>query len=897
MKRHLFGKIILSLLACVAFVHAQSGPMWPLTAGGGASLPTQTGQTGQFLTTDGTNPDWVALAGGGDMLAANNLSDVISAATARTNLGATTTGAGLFTLPNPSAIRFIRINANNTISSLDAAAFLTALDADLTTYSGITPSANVQLLLGAADYAAIRTQLGLVVGVNVQAFDADLTTYAGIAPSANVQTFLGGADYAALRTQLALVVGTNVQAWDADLDDLADGSLTGTKIGFTDTDSNFTATNIQAAVEELDDVINGGVPNAATGKVDWSELVNVPAGFADGADDGAGGGSGDITDVGDVATGAAFNGTQGTILTFDDAEGDLTFGTNATANTFQLSAPVDLGPTGVRISGDGDGAITWKSLSTGAAEDLTLNLDDTTNVAVFSSSTAVAAITWTGMVHNATAYRSTGADPADAGLVRLNNAEIIAWEASPTSTDVTLSVNSSEEFVFSSGLNVTGGGTFSTSVIVTAEAYDATGWDGDLSVPTKDDVRDKIEILSAGGTDAAAIHNNAAGEIVAIADKATPVAADHLVIEDSAAGDVKKDVTVGSLEPALEGVMDLEGMQGAVTDAQVPNTITVDLATTATNSTRTITIAGTPNEITSSAGAQDLTANRTWTLSLPTALTFTGKTVTGGTFNATTLTGAGGGIGLDASGFNGNLTTVDDTLQEISQKLDDLTVTVSDGDKGDIVITGGVWALDSPLNVSAINATSATFLDAVNQSHGLSLIISSDLTAGKTFTYAGAFNFAMTLTADTSVTFPTTGTLATLAGAETLTNKDITNANNTLPDNQPIACSDMTTAITAGTNKGYWRPPHACTLVAVQASAFTAPTGANILIDIHESGTTVLSTKLMIEAGEKTSRSAVTGYVISDSAIADDAEVTIDFDQVGSTVAGAGIIVTLIYTY
>lgn len=41
---------------------------------------------------------------------------------------------------------------------------------------------------------------------------------------------------------------------------------------------------------------------------------------------------------------------------------------------------------------------------------------------------------------------------------------------------------------------------------------------------------------------------------------------------------------------------------------------------------RTITIAGTSNEITSSAGAQDLSANRTWTLSLPATIDLGGKT-------------------------------------------------------------------------------------------------------------------------------------------------------------------------------------------------------------------------------------------------------------------------------
>lgn len=59
--------------------------------------------------------------------------------------------------------------------------------------------------------------LGLSIGVNVQAYNANLTTFAGIAPSANVQTLLGAADYAAFRTSLNLVVGTNVQAYDADL--------------------------------------------------------------------------------------------------------------------------------------------------------------------------------------------------------------------------------------------------------------------------------------------------------------------------------------------------------------------------------------------------------------------------------------------------------------------------------------------------------------------------------------------------------------------------------------------------------------------------------------------------------------------------------------------------------
>jgi hypothetical protein len=109
-----------------------------------------------------------------------------------------------------------------------------------------------------------------------------------------------------------------------------------------------------------------------------------------------------------------------------------------------------------------------------------------------------------------------------------------------------------------------------------------------------------------------------------------------------------------------------------------------------------------------------------------------------------------------------------------------------------------------------------------------------------------------------------------------------------------IACSDETTAITTGTAKATFRMPYAFTLTAVRASVTTAPTGSTIIIDINEGGSTILSTKLSIDASEKTSTTAASAAVISDSSLADDAEITIDFDQVGSTIAGAGVKVYLI---
>lgn len=50
-----------------------------------------------------------------------------NAAEQRTALGATTIGSALFTAANPSAVRFIRINADNSLDFLSASAMLTAL--------------------------------------------------------------------------------------------------------------------------------------------------------------------------------------------------------------------------------------------------------------------------------------------------------------------------------------------------------------------------------------------------------------------------------------------------------------------------------------------------------------------------------------------------------------------------------------------------------------------------------------------------------------------------------------------------------------------------------------------------------------------------------------------------
>lgn len=138
----------------------------------------------------------------------------------------------------------------------------------------------------------------------------------------------------------------------------------------------------------------------------------------------------------------------------------------------------------------------------------------------------------------------------------------------------------------------------------------------------------------------------------------------------------------------------------------------------------------------------------------------------------------------------------------------------------------------------------------------------------------------------------------------TLANRDILqyNSSSLVWENkkQPIeiqlAASDETTALTAGTAKVTFRMPHAMTLTAVRASLTTAQASGSIFtVDINQSGSSVLGTKLTIDNTEKTSVTAATPATITTSALTDDAEITIDIDQIGNGTA-TGLKITLIGT-
>lgn len=110
-----------------------------------------------------------------------------------------------------------------------------------------------------------------------------------------------------------------------------------------------------------------------------------------------------------------------------------------------------------------------------------------------------------------------------------------------------------------------------------------------------------------------------------------------------------------------------------------------------------------------------------------------------------------------------------------------------------------------------------------------------------------------------------------------------------------LACSDETTALTTGTGKMTFRMPHAMTLTEVRASLNVAGTTSGITtVDINEGGVSILSTKLTIDLTEKTSVTSATPAVISDTTLADDAEITIDIDAISGGATEKGLKITLI---
>ena len=101
---------------------------------------------------------------------------------------------------------------------------------------------------------------------------------------------------------------------------------------------------------------------------------------------------------------------------------------------------------------------------------------------------------------------------------------------------------------------------------------------------------------------------------------------------------------------------------------------------------------------------------------------------------------------------------------------------------------------------------------------------------------------------------------------------------------------------TAGTMRLYNHTGGTLTITAVHADCDTAPTGAALIVDVHLDGTTIFTDQgdrpTIADAGYESG-----GETPAVTAWTDGSYLTMDCDQIGSTVAGSDLTVTVVYTH
>ncbi len=157
-----------------------------------------------------------------------------------------------------------------------------------------------------------------------------------------------------------------------------------------------------------------------------------------------------------------------------------------------------------------------------------------------------------------------------------------------------------------------------------------------------------------------------------------------------------------------------------------------------------------------------------------------------------------GGTGITSSVTNNVVTfDVDNTVALKADKLSvfaattsaELASVISDETGSGALVFANSPTLVAP-NIGAATATSVNKLNIVAPVTSATLNIAN----GATLATTGAYVVTLNSTANSTVTLPTSGTLATLAGAETLTSKTISGASNTLTNigNSSLTNSSVT---------------------------------------------------------------------------------------------------------
>ena len=223
-------------------------------------------------------------------------------------------------------------------------------------------------------------------------------------------------------------------------------------------------------------------------------------------------------------------------------------------------------------------------------------------------------------------------------------------------------------------------------------------------------------------------------------------------------------------------------------------------------------------------------------------------------------------VAVDSSSFTGNLSSSDNNVQQALATIDSLLVTNgADGASAyDIAVANGFAGNEAAWLASLIGATGAAGTNGTNGAAGNNGASAYDIAVANGF----AGNEA--------------AWLASLVGATGVSLGNCTAF--TIPG---------TLTVGAGVARFYFTGSF--TITNIHISLGTAPTGASVIVDVNKNSSTIFSTqgnRPTITAGSHVDSSSVPDIT---SVLSGD-YLTIDVDQIGSTIAGTDLVVTVYWT-